>query len=52
MAEETPCPEREDMIHCVHWYDGDACCACGDDPDHGLDCNCDRVEKHPGGRKA
>ena len=22
MAEETPCPEREDMIHCVHWYDG------------------------------
>lgn len=27
---ETPCPKRADRIHCEHWYDGDACCACGD----------------------
>lgn len=27
---ETRCPKREDGWHCRHWYDGDACCACGD----------------------
>jgi len=21
-TEETPCPEREDQTHCVHWWDG------------------------------
>ena len=26
---ETPCPKREDRIHCNCWWDGDACCACG-----------------------
>jgi len=20
--EETPCPERKDGVHCVHWWDG------------------------------
>ena len=29
-AWETPCPQRPDNKHCVHWYDGDACCTCGD----------------------
>ncbi len=28
--EESPCPSRGDATHCVHWWDGDACCACGD----------------------
>lgn len=28
--EETPCPIREDEMHCNCWYDGKACCACGD----------------------
>ena len=28
---ETPCPNREDGIHCNCWYDGGRCCACGDD---------------------
>jgi len=28
--EETPCPVREDQQHCNCWYDGEACCACGD----------------------
>ena len=28
---ETPCPEREDGIHCNCWYDGQPCCSCGDD---------------------
>ena len=27
---ETECPKRKDKIHCVHWYDGEACCDCGD----------------------
>lgn len=27
---ETPCPKREDKLHCECWYGGDACCACGD----------------------
>lgn len=26
---ETPCPAREDGQHCNHWYDGEPCCACG-----------------------
>ena len=26
---ETPCPTREDKMHCDHWYDGDKCCSCG-----------------------
>ncbi len=30
MCDETPCPAREDKIHCNCWYDGEACCACGD----------------------
>lgn len=28
---ETPCRDRHDQKHCVHWYDGEPCCACGDD---------------------
>lgn len=28
--EETPCPKMDDGKHCIHWYDGAACCACGD----------------------
>lgn len=31
--EETPCPAREDGAHCNCWYDGKACCACGDPAD-------------------
>ena len=27
---ETPCPNREDRMHCDCWYDGKACCSCGD----------------------
>ena len=27
---ETPCPKREDKQHCVCWYDGELCCACGE----------------------
>ncbi|MGH8899430.1 MAG: hypothetical protein ACRDZ4_20995 [Egibacteraceae bacterium] len=30
---ETACPERADQKHCVCWYDGDPCCACGDPAD-------------------
>ena len=26
---ETPCPKRDDKIHCPCWYDGEACCDCG-----------------------
>lgn len=29
---ETPCSEREDGQHCNCWYDGEACCSCGDKP--------------------
>jgi hypothetical protein len=29
---ETECPKREDRQHCNCWYDGEACCACGDNP--------------------
>ena len=33
-ADEEFCPEgtSDDAFHCVHWYDGDACCACGAPP--------------------
>lgn len=34
---ETPCPKREDKIHCVHWYDAEPCCNCGDDTWVGVD---------------
>lgn len=34
-AWETPCPKREDKFHCNCWYEGDACCACGDPEDEG-----------------
>lgn len=31
---ETPCPtpdpEDDAPLHCEHWYDGEACCRCGD----------------------
>lgn len=27
---ETPCPKREDGIHCTCWYDGGKCCGCSD----------------------
>lgn len=27
---ETPCPKRVDNVHCSCWYDGYACCSCGD----------------------
>ncbi len=27
---ETPCPARDDAMHCNCWYDGEACCACND----------------------
>lgn len=30
--EETPCPVREDGLHCDHWYDGEGCHACGEGP--------------------
>ncbi len=30
VEEETPCPVRDDKQHCDCWYDGQACCACGD----------------------
>jgi hypothetical protein len=26
--DETPCPVREDGLHCECWYDGNACCGC------------------------
>lgn len=29
---ETDCRKNDDNIHCVHWYDGDKCCACGNGP--------------------
>lgn len=29
--QETPCPKRDDKIHCNCWYDGKPCCACGYD---------------------
>lgn len=29
---ETPCPKREDKIHCECWYDGNPCCGCGENP--------------------
>lgn len=29
---ETKCPGQEDELHCVHWYDGEVCCSCGDNP--------------------
>jgi len=32
MSEETFCSGLEDGIHCEHWYDGRACCDCGDNP--------------------
>ena len=28
-AWDTPCPKRDDKIHCTCWYDGEPCCACG-----------------------
>jgi hypothetical protein len=27
---ETECQKREDKTHCTCWYDGETCCACGD----------------------
>lgn len=27
---ETSCPGRKDQQHCNCWYDGEACCGCGD----------------------
>jgi hypothetical protein len=27
---ETPCHKRQDGQHCNCWYDGGACCACGE----------------------
>jgi hypothetical protein len=27
--EETPCPKREDGMHCECWYGGNPCCGCG-----------------------
>ena len=27
---ETECAAREDRTHCTCWYDGSACCSCGD----------------------
>lgn len=32
MSWETTCPKREDHQHCNCWYDGEKCCACGDNP--------------------
>jgi hypothetical protein len=26
--EETECLESPDGLHCVHWYEGEACCYC------------------------
>ena len=25
---EGDCEERGDGLHCVHWWDGEACCDC------------------------
>lgn len=27
--EDEFCLKREDKTHCVHWWDGQSCCACG-----------------------
>lgn len=27
--DETPCPKRDDGVHCECWYEGEACCSCG-----------------------
>lgn len=27
--DETPCPRRDDGVHCECWYEGEACCSCG-----------------------
>ncbi len=26
------CPNSDDGTHCVHWWDGEECCRCGDGP--------------------
>ena len=26
---ELFCAKRDDYMHCDHWFDGEACCACG-----------------------
>lgn len=26
---ETPCPKRDDRIHCHCWWEGERCCSCG-----------------------
>lgn len=28
-AETEHCPKMSDGTHCEHWWDGEACCACG-----------------------
>lgn len=30
---ETECAQSPDKQHCACWYDGYACCYCGDPPD-------------------
>lgn len=27
---DESCPKRDDKQHCNCWYDGEPCCACGD----------------------
>jgi len=27
--DDEHCPKRADETHCVHWWDGEACCSCG-----------------------
>lgn len=29
-GEAVECPKRDDKLHCNCWYDGEACCSCGD----------------------
>jgi hypothetical protein len=47
MSEETPCPARDDRTHCVHWYDGDPCCGCGDPADPAATADYDETIEAP-----
>jgi hypothetical protein len=39
-GDETSCPKRDDKQHCNCWYDGEACCACGDKAVNMKSANC------------
>ena len=42
------CDVMDDGTHCNCWWDGESCCACGEDDIHPLSCDYDRTEKHEG----